>query len=167
MIEPIEITGIREALRELDRIEPGLRKKFAKEARSILQPAVTEIRQAYPATLLRGAERQWSGGESNKAKNRQIFPYSQQRARRGVSVAATFGGRKRSVIRIVQKDPAAIVAEFAGARSPSPLAQALSFKYGRPGRFVWPAMERKKDEVQDNMKRATMNIVARANRNLR
>jgi len=165
--EPIQIVGLKSALRELNKIEPGIRKKFMQDARNILQPAVTEIRQAYPPVLLRGGtQRNWGGGEKAKAAGRQIFPYNQGKARRGVKVATSASGRK-PVIRIIQTDPAAIVAEFAGARSGSPLAQSLSFKYGRTGRFVWPAMERKKDEVSDNMKKVTMQIMARANRNLR
>lgn len=165
--EPIRIVGLKSALRELDKIEPGVRKQFMKDARFILQPAVTEIRNAYPPVLLRGgSERNWAGGKKGKATGRQIFPYSQAKARRGVKVATSTSGRK-PVIRIIQTDPAAIVAEFAGARSPSPLAQSLSFKYGRPARFVWPAIERKKDEVAANMKKATMAIMARANRSLR
>jgi len=173
VIEPIKIEGLKLALRELDKLQPGVRKQFMKDARMILAPAVTEIRNAYPAKLLGGAERNWSGNNRPKRPNpnkfaadRKVFPYSQAAARRGVTVATSASGRK-PVIRIVQKDPAAIVAEFAGAGRPNRLAQSLSFKYGRPGRFVWPAIERKKDEVQANMKKATMQILARANRNLR
>ena len=43
----VEVKGINEAIRTLNKIEPGLRKAYNNEARNIAAPAVNAVKNAY------------------------------------------------------------------------------------------------------------------------
>jgi hypothetical protein len=43
----IEMTGLKEAIRSLNKVEPGLRKEFTANATQIAQPAIQEVQNGY------------------------------------------------------------------------------------------------------------------------
>jgi hypothetical protein len=43
----IEMTGLKEAIRSLNKIEPGLRKEFTRNANEIAAPAIQEVQKGY------------------------------------------------------------------------------------------------------------------------
>ena len=49
----IEIAGIKDAIRSLNKIEPGLRKEFQQEAARIAQPAIEEAQRGYVGVIVR------------------------------------------------------------------------------------------------------------------
>jgi hypothetical protein len=161
MSASIEVVGTKEAIRALNKIEDGARKQFVNDAKRILQPAVTEVQNAYPADALSGMSRNWT------QKGKQKFPYVQGRARRGVTVKVDSGRRTKSPIKILQRDPAATIIEFAGRGSGNRLAQSLDSKFGRPSRFAWPAVLRRLPDVQDEMAQSVLKVVNRVNKELR
>ncbi len=64
----MELVGLRDAIRSLNKIEPGLRKQFVADARRIAQPAVDNVRRGYTKVPLSGMSRKWS------QNGRQLFP---------------------------------------------------------------------------------------------
>ena len=48
----IEVVGVRDAIRSLNKIEPGLRKEFVAQATRIAQPAIQEVQAGYSAVDL-------------------------------------------------------------------------------------------------------------------
>lgn len=158
MTASVQVQGVSEAIRSLGKIDKDARKEFIRDAKKILQPAITEIQNAYPAEALSGMARKW------EQKNRQKFPYDQRRARRGVVAKVDAGKRTKSPIKILQRDPAATIMEFAGRGSGNPLAQSLDTKFGRPSRFAWPAAIRRLDDIQDGMKKSILAVINRVNR---
>lgn len=161
MTASVQVQGTAEAIKALRRIDPDARKQFTRDAKKILQPAITEIQLAYPTEALSGMARKW---EQN---NRQKFPYDQRRARRGVVAKVDTRKRATSPIKIVQRDAAATIMEFAGRGSGNPLAQSLDSKFGRPSRFAWPAVLRRLDDVQTQMKASVLKVVNRVNKEVR
>ena len=43
----IEVVGVKQAIRSLNKIEPGLRKQFQAEVTQIAQPAIVEAQRRY------------------------------------------------------------------------------------------------------------------------
>lgn len=146
------IIGLREALRDLNKIDPELAKELIRNAKKLTAPAVAEIKANYPTQPpLSGWERKWQPG----GRKFPITPWSKANAVRGIKVSARRGGRYRSVISIAQINAAASVYEMAGRKSANKLGDALTSKHGEASRNMWPAVERHKDDIE----RGIMNIV--------
>ena len=53
----IEVFGVKEALKELNDIDPDLRKQINAKAKDIVKPAVDAIKNKYPSEYLSGMQR--------------------------------------------------------------------------------------------------------------
>ena len=147
----IEVIGAKETLKELRQLDPEMRKQFQKDAKQIAQPIVSDAQNRYPEKYLSGMFKKWS------QRGRQLFPYDQSKARKGVVVKVDTSKRNNSVITIIQKDPAAAIIDMAGKRNSNNLAQQL---WGSPSRVMWPAAEANMESVTDEMNKA-LEIVAK------
>jgi hypothetical protein len=159
----MEIVGAKDAIRSLNKIEPGLRKEFAAEATRIAQPAIQEAQSQYSriGMPLSGMERNWSAAE------RKIFPYNVAKALRGVKVKLQGDRRVTSVILIEQRDVATAVWETAGRATPNRLGDQLGQLSAGRSRVLGPALFRKRNEVQGEMESAMLNVVRRVERELK
>ena len=159
----VEIVGAKDAIRSLNKIEPGLRKEFGKEATRIAQPAIVEAQGTYQriGMPLSGMSRNWTAG------NRKIFPYDVAKAVRGVKVKLQGDRRVTSVILLEQRDVATAVWETAGRANPNRLGDQLGQL--SPGRFrvLGPALFRRRAEVQGEMEQAMLNVVRRVEKELK
>ena len=50
----IEVYGVKDALKELNKIDPTLRKQITKDAKDVAKPVVTDAQSKYPPTILSG-----------------------------------------------------------------------------------------------------------------
>jgi hypothetical protein len=159
----VEIIGAKDAIRSLNKIEPGLRKEFAAEATRIAQPAIQEAQSQYSriGVPLSGMERNWTSG------SRKIFPYNVAKALRGVKVRLQGDRRVTSVILIEQRDVATAVWETAGRKTPNRLGDQLGQLEPNRSRVLGPALFRKRNEVQGEMESAMLNVVRRVERELK
>jgi hypothetical protein len=159
----MEIVGAKDAIRSLNKIEPGLRKEFAAEATRIAQPAIQEAQSQYSriGVPLSGMERNWTSG------NRKIFPYNVAKALRGVKVRLQGDRRVTSVILIEQRDVATAVWETAGRKTPNRLGDQLGQLEPNRSRVLGPALFRRRNEVQGEMESAMLNVVRRVERELK
>ena len=156
----IEIAGIKDAIRALNKIEPGLRKEFQQEATRIAQPAIEEAQRGYVGLPLSGMAYSWS------KDGKKLFPYDPAKAARGVKVKLDAARNAVAVILIQQTDRAAAVFESAGRKDPNPLGTNLgSLQPGRT-RIIGPAVYRKRGAIQREMNDAAMQAVQRVNREL-
>ena len=80
----LEVVGVRDAIRSLNKIEPGLRKQFTADATRIAQPAIQEVQNSYDKVPLSGMARKW------EQANKKIFPFSVAKAKAGVMVPLAF-----------------------------------------------------------------------------
>lgn len=117
----LRFVGVAKAIRELNLIEPTLRKQFQKEVTTIAQPAVQAVKQAYKFVPLSGMNRSWDGGRSG----RKVFPLTVAKAQRGIKVKFDAGRRATANIVIQQMDPGWAVFEAAGRKTQNPLGQSL------------------------------------------
>ena len=159
----VSVLGINEAIRALNKIEPGLRKEFNKEARSIAAPATDAVRSAYRFVPLSGMNRQWKDSKSG----RKLFPWNLDKARKGVDVVFNTDRRSLGTINIVQRDAATAIFETAGRRSSNPLGEALGTVLPGRTRVIGPVVYSKVNEITAVMEKFAISIVQRVNREIK
>ena len=140
-----EVVGIRDAVKTLKKLEPAVYKEFRQDAVNALKPitlkAQATLNKAGPAPLS-GMARKWA------PKGRQIFPYVQTKAVRGVKVSLR--PSKAAFLTVQQKDASGAIFDIAGRSSPNKFGEALN-KYGKASRSMWPAADAKENEVRINL----------------
>jgi hypothetical protein len=159
----LEIVGVKEALRQLNKMDKVARRQLTKDYAQIVSPIIAEARELTPAKApLSGMAYQWKGRGAKQT--RPIFPYNAGKSDRAikpfvsgkkprqfgnyVSDLATFGVRWSS--------SDAIVIEMSG-RGKVPTAkgkqmvQDLSQRYGQPGRFLWRAYLKHEHTVEQEV----------------
>jgi len=158
-----DIVGINDAIRSLNKIEPGLRKQFTAEATRIAQPAIEEAQRRYRTVgvPLSGMERSWN------AKGRKLFPYSIAKAQRGVKVKVDTDRRRTSVILLEQRDAGTAVFESAGRGTANSLGDALGPLKANHTRILGPALFSRGRQVTDEMTKAAMRVIDRVNKELK
>ena len=157
---PIEITGLKEAIRSLNKVEPGLRKQFVQDASRIAQPAIKEVQAGYTQVPLSGMARKW------QQDNKKIFPFSVARAISGVKLKVDASREAVSLIYITQTNIAAAVFEAAGRTNQNRLGDSLGQL--RPGttRVLGPAVFRKRGEIEREMLKASTDAIKLVQREL-
>ena len=160
----ISVLGINEAIRALNKIEPGLRKEFNNEARAIAAPALDAVRSAYKFVPLEGMNRTWAGPAVN---GRKVFPWSIEKARKGVDVVFNTDRRSTGTITIVQRDAGTAIFETAGRKYSNPLGDALGTIQPGRTRIIGPVVYSKVNEIASAMEKVALRIVQRVNRELK
>jgi len=152
----MELVGVRETIRALNKVEPGLRKQFVADAKQIAQPAIQRVQASYQQVPLSGMSRNWS------QNGRKLFPFTIPKAKRGVQLKVDTDRRATAIISIVQKDQAAAIFETAGRRNPNPLERSLGDLPPGRTRILGPAVYKARPlmerEMLDAIKRAMKRV---------
>lgn len=156
----MDIVGLRDAIRSLNKIEPGLRKQFVTDARRIAQPAVDEVRRNYTRVPLSGMSRKWS------QNGRQLFPFTVAKAQRGVSVKVNTDRRTDATISIVQRDQAAAIFETAGRRTANSLERSLGELAPGRTRIIGPAVYRARPDFEAELRESIAKVMKRVQKEL-
>jgi hypothetical protein len=161
-----ELVGAKEAVRSLNKIEPGLRKQFAAEATRIAQPAISEAQSRYRAvgwgsTQVRGVSGNWSDN------GRRLLPWNPNKAANSVKIKLEGDRRRTAVIVLEQRDAATAVLEAAGRKNANPLGDALGFIKPSTSRILGPALFSKRAEVSDQMEKAMLAAINKVQRELK
>ena len=157
----IEVVGLKEAIRSLNKVEPGLRKQFVQDANLIAQPAIQEVQRGYTKVPLSGMARKW------EKDNRKIFPFSVARAISGVKLKVDASREATSLIYITQTNVAAAVFEAAGRANPNSLGDSLGQLKPGHTRVLGPAVFRKRREIEREILKASMDAVSRVQKELK
>jgi hypothetical protein len=157
----LEVVGVRDAIRSLNKIEPGLRKQFTADATRIAQPAIQEVQKGYTKVPLSGMARKW------EQANKKIFPFSVAKAISGVKLKVDASREATSLIYITQTNVAAAVFEAAGRAKQNRLGDSLGQLRPNHTRILGPAVFRKRREIEGEMLRATNEVKARVERELK
>jgi hypothetical protein len=159
----MEIVGAKDAIRSLNKIEPGLRKQFAADATRIAQPAISEAQRRYSSVgvPLSGMTRNWA------SNGRKIFPYNVSKASRGVKIKLQGDRRVTSVILIEQRDAATAVWESAGRKTDNPLGNALGFIKPNTSRVLGPSVFSRRNEISGEMEKAILEVTRRVEKELK
>jgi hypothetical protein len=159
----MQIVGAKEAVRSLNKLEPGLRKQFAADATRIAQPAISEAQRRYSSigVPLSGMTRNWTNN------GRKIFPYNVSKASRGVKIKLQGDRRVTSVILIEQRDAATAVWESAGRKTTNALGDALGFIKPNTSRVLGPSVFSRRDEISGEMEKAILEVTRRVEKELK
>jgi hypothetical protein len=159
-VATVEVIGVKQMLQDLRQIDPEARKQFAKDAKQIASPIIVAAQAKYPAQALSGMRYRWT------QNGRQLFPWDQRKARRGVQVKVDAGRKKDGVVTIIQKDPAASIYDIAGRGTSNRLGDALTAFAGNPSRVMWPSAEAHITDVQAEMTKALEQVATEINRRI-
>jgi hypothetical protein len=158
------VAGVADAVRQLNTIEPKLRKKFEAEISDIAEPALSQARQAYRFVPLSGLERKWAGPA---VRGRQVAPLTLEKARDGLKVKLDTRRKATSTILIQQTDPGWAIFETAGRKTSNRLGDSLgplgSGKTRLFGRVVYAV----KPQIEEKVAKHTLKVVNAVNTNMR
>jgi hypothetical protein len=165
----VEVQGLKENLRLLQKINPTLSREIRKDFRALAQPAVAEIEKDKPsgANLPLGFQHRGRTG-ANAVKKVKINFNTRKARNRNLAQGAQY--ETLGTIRIQTADAATAIADMAGkvgnvqtsgrsrAYALRPQGHALNGqgnyliralnKYGRPSRFMWPGATRGLNETE-------------------
>lgn len=158
----IEMTGLKEAIRSLNKLEPGLRKEFTKNANEIAQPAIQEAQKGYARIPLSGMARNWTD-----KSGRKIFPFSVAKAQSGVKLKVDAAREAVSLLYITQTNVGAAVFEAAGRSNPNTLGDSLGPLRPNQTRVLGPAVYRKRGEIERGLQRLSMDAIQRVQKELK
>lgn len=159
----IEVLGAKDAVRALNKIEPGLRKQFTAQATEIAQPAIDAAISRYQAigVPLSGMNRNW------QSNGRKLFPFNVNKAMRGVKVKVEGDRRRTAVILLEQRDAATAIFESAGRATQNRLGDALGPLKPNHTRVLGPALFSRREQVSREMEKAVLEVVHRVNKELK
>ena len=160
----VQVYGVKSALKELNKINPKLRREYTKRYKDIVKPVVQAAKLAFPksAPLSRMAGPQarlggWDGGLVAKGVVAKI---DTRKARPGTETVGAFF--------IVQKTGWGSIYDIAGrTNSSSQFVQNLiNSGHGNASRVMWPAYEGNAAEIQLAVLDLVDNVMNDVNRNL-
>lgn len=161
----IDVVGVKDALRTLNKLEPTYRRQITRQFKDIADPVVSLAKQAdLKEIALSGFDRKWT-----TRSGYQMFPLNVKRVEKFI-IAGTSGKKPRefrgnmqntSVFFIRWKSPQATLLEMA---TRGELGRGMNLKAGPPGRVLWKAWEAKEAEVMSRVKDLVSEIMRAADR---
>jgi len=150
MAKTPEITGVKEAVRALRKIDPEMRKTFNANVKAVVAPMTSAMQSNYDdARFPSGTKRKW-GTQAVGAKARKINPLTAAAAKRGVRVKIDTSRKSGAAFTVMQTNPGAAIFDMAG--NGTPLGRAFTAKFGRSSsRVMWPNAEVHLPDVRKNL----------------
>jgi len=169
-----QVVGLKETLRDLNKLDKELSKEIRKDIRKVVQPLADAISASVPAGApLSGMAHSGRTGWQNRKK--VAVKLDTRKPRRYLDRP---GRTITNVVRITTKDaPTAIVdmaGKAGGAASRAPagrkrpnFSRALTARLGPPSRFMWRTAEDRLQDVQNDMKPIIERVEKIMNRELK
>jgi hypothetical protein len=178
----IQVVGVKEALKEIHKVNPALRKEITREYRKIVQPAIDTIIGKIPTLApLSGMEQPWSPKRRGKS-GKQITIQPWNKGEFGKSIVAKINTRKAypkfmgnevsAAFRIVTNYGWGLAADMGGKRSQGSTEQGrimlavLRSRFGDASRFMWPGWFQAFPEVEQNMRKLCERIMREVHRRI-
>lgn len=159
-----EITGLKQALSELSKLDKSARFKAAAKIKASSPAMLEEGRKQFPADIGVTVIHGW--GRSKKGKSR--LGYDKTAVDKGVQIQV--GGRSRNgvtpLVTLVQKDAAGALFSQAGTKNTSQFANLLTNTFGKPQRGLWRSRAFIAEQGTADITRAIDEVIADANRAL-
>lgn len=167
----IEVYGIRDALRELGKIDSKYKFKVINRVKAAGKPMLDKARENYPTDPVLTDS---NGNVTWRTTGR--LGYSKKMADRGVvmQVGGRAFGNAYAIVTIVQKNPGAAMFDIAGfangSWSKGPKGDAfiakLNREYGQAQRGMWRNIVQIRELAGKSMTKALNEVMAEVNRNL-
>jgi hypothetical protein len=156
-----EITGLKQALSELSKLDKSARFKAAAKIKASSPAMLEEGRKQFPAdigiTMIHGM------------RNKGRLGYDKTKVDKGVQIMV--GGRSRGqgitpLVTLVQKDAAGALFSQAGTKNVSDFSKLLTNVFGRPQRGLWRSRAFIAEQGTADIMKAVDEVIADANRAL-
>lgn len=169
-------TGLKEALRTINSVNPKLRKAYGKEIRTLGKVVVDAITPLVPSSSpTRGMDGQWrTGWKNGQTKNIVVKTNTRKARKRNIALGAQF--ETIGTITVGTKGAALAIADMAGKsggggrsgpRSRPNFASVLTSSLGRgPSRMVWAGGEKAIPDFQRALEPVIKEIIFEANKEL-
>ena len=143
----ITVSGVKETINALKKIDPQLQKDFRAKANEIAKPAIKAAQDMYTQIPLSGMAYKWT------SRDRKLFPYSEAKAKNGVKLRIDTRRNAVGVILIEQKDPATAIFETAGRANSNRLGDQLGFVGPGRTRLIGPAVYKARRGIEAEMEK--------------
>jgi hypothetical protein len=161
----VEITGLKQALSELSKLDKSARFKAAAKIKASSPAMLEEGRKQFPAEIGISVIHGW--GRSKKGKKGRLA-YDKTAVDKGVQIQV--GGRARNgvtpLVTLVQKDAAGALFSQAGTKNTSQFSNLLTNTFGKPQRGLWRSRAFIAEQGTADITRAIDEVIADANRAL-
>jgi len=157
-----EITGLKQALSELSKLDKSARFKAAAKIKASSPAMLEEGRKQFPADIGISVIHGW--------KNKGRLAYDKAKVDKGVQIMV--GGRSRGqgitpLVTLVQKDAAGALFSQAGSKNNSDFSRLLTNVFGRPQRGLWRSRKFIQEQGTADIMKAVDEVIADANRALK
>ena len=169
-----QVTGLKETLRDLNKLDKELSKEIRKDIRNVVQPLADAINQEIPGGApLSGMKHNGRTGWNNRKK--VAVKLDTRKPRKYVDRP---GRIVTNVVRVTTKDAPTAIVDMAGraggnaSRAPESrqrpnFAPAVTARLGAPSRFMWRTAEGRLDKIQRNMMPVIRRVEDIMNRDLK
>ena len=169
-------TGLKEALRTIQSVDPKLRKAYGKQIRSLGKVVVDAITPLVPSSSpTRGMDGQWrTGWKNGQTKNIVVKTNTRKARKRNIAQGAKY--ETIGTITVGTKGAALAIADMAGKsgnrgrsgpRGRPNFAGVLNEKIGRgPSRMVWAGGEKAIPDFQKALEPVIKEVIYLANQEL-
>ena len=162
----IEVYGLKEAIKQLNSVEPGLRNEIAKDFRNVAKPVINDALALIPGTIpLSGMGRNWTTKSGFKMLPWEAGRKQKISAKINTKKVSEFRGQIRNVgvFNIVYSGSTGTLFDMAASGR---LGAALSARYGNRSRVMWKAMEKNNETVESEMRRIVETVMEKVDRNV-
>ncbi len=169
----IEVVGVKDALAALNKIDKKARRALTQDFKQIIAPVTYDIQARIPRKPpLSGMAYKWT-----TSTGFQMFPFNGQpnKVVAGVSgkKVREFRGRSTNLATFFVRysGPSALLIDMSGkgkvpTKKGNQMVQSLNARYGTSSRFVWPAWERNKDQVEGRVQKLIDELMKRVQKEL-
>jgi hypothetical protein len=169
-------TGLKEALRTINSIDPKLRRAYGKQIRELGKVVVDAITPLVPSSSpTRGMDGQWrTGWKNGQTRNIVVKTNTRKARKRNIALGAQY--ETIGTITVGTKGAALAIADMAGKsggggrggpRSRPNFSGLLTQKIGRgPSRMVWAGGEKAIPDFQKALEPVIKEVIFEANKEL-
>ena len=160
----IEVVGLKEALKTLNKIDKSLRREITKDYKKIVQPVIDDANKLVPSDVpLSGMARNWSTKSGFK-----MLPWTpgyKQKIAAKINTRAIkeYQGNTTNVGTFSIQWKGATGSMFDTSMAGS-LGRALTARYGSRSRVMWKAYEQRQNDVMSEMEQLVKRVMDEANR---
>ena len=160
----VEVVGLKDALKTLNKIDKSLRREITKDYKKIVQPVIDDANNLVPSGVpLSGMARNWSTRSGFKML--PWIPGMKQKIAAKINTRniKEYAGNKSNVGTFLIQWQGATGTMFDTSMS-GPLGRALTAHYGSASRVMWKAYEKRDGDVMSEMEKLVKRVMDEANR---
>ena len=160
----IEVVGLKDALKTLNKIDKSLRREITKDYKRIVQPVIDDANKVVPAGVpLSGMARNWS--TKSGFKMLPWMPGMKQKIAAKINTRniKEYGGNKSNVGTFLIQWKGATGTMFDMSMEGA-LGRQLTARYGSRSRVMWKAYTQRETDVMSEMEQLVKRVMDEANR---